>query len=82
MCLVFQVCGILGTTTEEDSDHIATLPCNLATIGKKHALDLSDIECLEHDKTSISRESSDQSCDTDCLDINPSDKNNLDFLCV
>lgn len=77
---MFQVCGILGTTTEEDSDHIVKLPCNLATIGKKHALDLSYIDCLQHDKLPISRESSDQSCDTDCLDINTSDKTNLDFL--
>lgn len=35
-----EVCGILGATDE--NDRVSTLPRNLATIGKKYALDLGD----------------------------------------
>lgn len=76
------MCGILGTTNEEEDNRGATLPRNLATIGKKCALDLGDSDIRHgHDKPSLSlsSESSEQICESDIPDLSIV-KTSLDYL--
>uniref|UniRef100_A0A1B6EFT1 RBR-type E3 ubiquitin transferase n=1 Tax=Clastoptera arizonana TaxID=38151 RepID=A0A1B6EFT1_9HEMI len=76
-----EVCGILSTANEDDNKG-ATLPRNLATIGKKCALDLGDSEIRHgHDKISLSlsSESSEQICDSEMPEL-PVVTSSLDFL--